>query len=30
MIETGRQTLADYLLSPVLRSMSNALREGNG
>lgn len=30
MIETGRQTLADYLLSPVLRSMSQALREGTG
>ncbi|WP_323783008.1 HlyD family type I secretion periplasmic adaptor subunit [Leisingera sp.] len=30
MIETGRQTLADYLISPVLSSMSQALKEGSG
>ncbi|UWQ81941.1 HlyD family type I secretion periplasmic adaptor subunit (plasmid) [Leisingera sp. S132] len=30
MIETGRQTLADYLISPVLQSMSGALKEGSG
>lgn len=30
MIETGRQTLADYLISPVLASMSQALKEGSG
>lgn len=30
MIETGRQTLADYLISPVLSSMSRALKEGSG
>ncbi|WP_424979809.1 HlyD family type I secretion periplasmic adaptor subunit [Leisingera sp. S232] len=30
MIETGRQSLADYLISPVLQSMSGALKEGNG
>ena len=29
MIETGRQTLADYLISPVLQSMSGALKEGS-
>ncbi|MCB4457251.1 HlyD family type I secretion periplasmic adaptor subunit [Leisingera sp. McT4-56] len=29
MIETGRQTLADYLISPVLSSMSQALKEGS-
>lgn len=30
MIETGRQTVADYLISPVLASMSQALKEGSG
>lgn len=30
MIETGRQSLADYLISPVLSSMSQALKEGSG
>lgn len=29
MIETGRQTLADYLISPVLASMSQAMKEGS-
>ncbi|KIC18701.1 MULTISPECIES: HlyD family type I secretion periplasmic adaptor subunit [unclassified Leisingera] len=29
MIETGRQTLANYLISPVLASMSQALKEGD-
>lgn len=29
MIETGRQTLADYLISPVLGGMSQAMKEGN-
>ncbi|OED46613.1 type I secretion membrane fusion protein [Rhodobacteraceae bacterium (ex Bugula neritina AB1)] len=29
MIETGRQTLANYLISPVLASMSQALKEGS-
>ncbi|MFW8637135.1 HlyD family type I secretion periplasmic adaptor subunit [Cribrihabitans pelagius] len=30
MIETGRQTLADYIIGPVLASMSQALKEGRG
>jgi len=29
MIETGRQTLANYLISPVLASMSQAMKEGD-
>ncbi|MGR3762477.1 HlyD family type I secretion periplasmic adaptor subunit (plasmid) [Roseobacteraceae bacterium NS-SX3] len=29
MIETGRQTLANYLIGPVLQSMSQALKEGS-
>lgn len=30
MIETGRQTLADYIIGPVLAGMSRALKEGRG
>ena len=30
MIETGRQTVADYIIGPVLASMSQALKEGSG
>ncbi|MFW8595937.1 HlyD family type I secretion periplasmic adaptor subunit [Cribrihabitans neustonicus] len=30
MIETGRQTVADYIIGPVLAGMSQALKEGRG